>query len=291
MGYGILYYNTLRYYVIFVLVSLLFHFGVFFSFDLFNIFHQKALITSYFYLLTSICIGMFTNYFKFNFLIKEYELRKSLEDEQKKSENLLENIFPKNIMIELKATNYVSPKYHNETTVLFIDFEHFTISCEKMSASEIIYYLNEYFIFFDKIVEQYKLEKIKTIGDGYLAVSGLSSNSENHAINALNACWEIRSFVIQNWNIKKLPWRCRIGLHSGPLISGVIGKLKYAYDIFGDTVNIASRMEKYGIPNEINISETTKELIKNFFDYKYNATLKFPNQRLIKMYFILGKKQ
>ncbi len=290
MGFGILYFYPIRYYIFFAFITLFFHHLIFFYNDLFGKFSLDNYISGYFYLLTSIMIGIFTIYFKYSFFVNEYYLRKSLAEEEKKSENLLKNIFPEEIIEELKKNNRVKPKLHQNVTVLFIDFEHFTTSCEKLSPDQVIFYLNQYFMYFDEIIELYHLEKIKTIGDGYLAVAGVPKEYENHALIALRAAMQIKSFVVHAYESKELPWRCRIGLHSGPVISGVIGKLKYAYDVFGDTVNIASRMESYGVPNSINVSESTKELIKDYYNYKYNATLKLANGRLIRMYEIIEEK-
>ncbi|GIX41386.1 MAG: guanylate cyclase [Leptospiraceae bacterium] len=290
MGFGILYFYPIRYYLYFVIITLSSHHIIFYKFDLFSKYSIDDYISGYFYLLTSIAVGIFTIYFKYSFFTNEYYLRKTLKEEEEKSEELLKNIFPDEIILELKKYHKVAPKLHQYVTVLFIDFEHFTSACETLPPEKVIFYLNEYFSYFDEIVEFYNLEKIKTIGDGYLAVAGVPKDLEDHALVAVQAAINIKSFVINAYENQELPWRCRIGLHSGPVISGVIGKLKYAYDVFGDTVNIASRMEAFGIPNSINVSEATKELIKNYYNCKYNATLKLSNGRLIRMYEILSEK-
>ncbi len=281
LGFGLLYFYPLQFYIIFVGITLLFHHIFFMYYDIFYKFPVYDITSGYFYLITMILIGCFVNYFKYNFFKSDFYLRKNLKEEEEKSEHLLKNIFPEEIIIELKNFNKVSPKNHNCATVLFVDFENFTTSCEKMSPDQVIFYLNEYFSYFDEIIGYYHLEKIKTIGDGYLAVAGVPKKIEEHALIAVKAACKIRSFVAHAFENKEFPWRCRIGLHSGQVISGVIGKLKYTYDIFGDTVNIASRMESYGKPNSINISETTKELIQDYYNCKYNATLKLNNERLI----------
>lgn len=290
MGFGILYFYPIRHYLYFVFITLSSHHIIFYKFDLFSKYSINDFISGYFYLLTSIAVGIFTIYFKYSFFTNEYYLRKTLKEEEEKSEDLLKNIFPDEIILELKKYHKVAPKLHQHVTVLFIDFEHFTSACETLPPEKVIFYLNEYFSYFDEIVEFYNLEKIKTIGDGYLAVAGVPKDLVDHALVAVQAAINIKSFVINAYENQELPWRCRIGLHSGPVISGVIGKLKYAYDVFGDTVNIASRMEAFGIPNSINVSEATKELIKNYYNCKYNATLKLSNGRLIRMYEILSEK-
>jgi class 3 adenylate cyclase len=290
MGFGILYFYPVRFYLLFVIFNLVFHHIVFYYFDLFQKFTMNDLFSGYFYLLTSISVGIFTIYFKYSFFTNEYYLRKSLKEEEEKSETLLKNIFPDEVILELKKYGRVSPKLHQKVTVLFIDFEHFTSACEKLPPEKVIFYLNKYFSYFDEIIENFQLEKIKTIGDGYLAVAGVPKDSSDHAIMAVKAALKIKSFVMNAYDNQELPWRCRIGLHSGPVISGVIGKLKYAYDVFGDTVNIASRMESFGIPNSVNVSETTKNLIQDYYNCKYHATLKLTNQRLIRMYEIISEK-
>lgn len=290
LGFGLIYFYPLRYYIIFVSISLLFHHIIFIYYDIFHKIPSFEIASGYFYLITMILVGCFVNYFRYNFFKSDFYLRKNLKEEEEKSEHLLKNIFPEEIIIELKNFNKVVPKNHNCATVLFIDFKNFTTSCEKMSPDQVIFYLNEYFSYFDEIIEFFHLEKIKTIGDGYLAVAGVPKKIEEHALIAVRAAMNIRSFVVDALENNKLPWSCRIGLHSGPVISGVIGKLKYTYDIFGDTVNIASRMESYGKPNSINISEATKQLVQDYYNCKHNATLKLKNGRLIRMYEILSEK-
>jgi class 3 adenylate cyclase len=222
--------------------------------------------------------------------------------ERRKSEKLLLNILPVETAKELKQKGKASPKYYESVTVMFTDFKGFTQIAEKLSAEELVSELDFIFKKFDEIISKYNIEKIKTIGDAYMCVSGLPTPNENHAEEIVKAALEI-----QNWMTSPRPgghpspmgegkgvrWQLRIGIHSGPVTAGVVGDKKFAYDIWGDTVNIASRMESSGEAGKINISGATHELIKPFLNTQYSnlSTVfrgKIPakNKGEIEMYFV-----
>ncbi|HMV42783.1 MAG TPA: adenylate/guanylate cyclase domain-containing protein [Leptospiraceae bacterium] len=219
------------------------------------------------------------------------KLYKALESEKKKSDDLLLNILPTQVAEELKQNDFTKPVYYESASVLFTDFKGFTKIAGKMSPSELVTELDFYFSEFDRVIEKYGLEKLKTIGDAYMCASGLPKINSNHAIDLVNAALEIQEFML---NLKKEKgesvWELRIGINSGPLMAGVIGKKKFSYDVWGDTVNIASRLESNGEAGKINISQYTYELIRDHFICEYRGKIAAKNKGEIDMYFVLGRK-
>lgn len=223
--------------------------------------------------------------FGYGYSQKRKDNRK-IAEEKKRSDDLLLNILPAEIADELKTNGHSVAQQHSNVSVLFTDFVNFTQTSEKLGVEELVNELNVNFTAFDRIMEKNSLEKIKTIGDAYLAVSGLPVAQEAHAQNAVNAALEIIAFVEKRK--KELPYGLdiRIGIHSGPLIAGIIGVKKFAYDIWGDTVNIAARMEQNSEPGKINISEHTYSLISDKFDCTYRGKITAKNKGDMDMYFV-----
>ncbi|HNN81975.1 MAG TPA: adenylate/guanylate cyclase domain-containing protein, partial [Leptospiraceae bacterium] len=151
------------------------------------------------------------------------------------------------------------------------------------------------FVQFDKISERFNLEKLKTIGDSYMCAGGIPRRNTTHAIDCVLAALEIQSFMNMMKELKAAQgfpyWELRLGIHSGPLIAGVIGEKKFAYDVWGDTVNSASRMESSGTPGKINISGTTYEIVKEFFDCEYRGEVAAKNKGVVQMYYVNGLKR
>ncbi|MBI3501304.1 MAG: tetratricopeptide repeat protein [Bacteroidetes bacterium] len=207
--------------------------------------------------------------------------------ERKKSEKLLLNILPVETAKELKQKGKASPKYYESVTVMFTDFKGFTTIAEKLSAEELVSELDFLFKKFDEIISKYNIEKIKTIGDAYMCVSGLPTPNNNHAENIVNAGLEIQQWMISQNN----KWSLRMGIHSGPVTAGVVGDKKFAYDIWGDTVNTASRMESSGEAGKINISGATYQILQGFqnlegLEFKFRGKIPAKNKGEIEMYFV-----
>ncbi|EQA38010.1 adenylate/guanylate cyclase catalytic domain protein [Leptospira inadai serovar Lyme str. 10] len=214
------------------------------------------------------------------------------EAARQKTDSLLLNILPAEVAGELKEKGEVRPILYESATILFTDFKGFTTIAELMSPADLIRELDGCFSQFDEIVHRFNLEKLKTIGDSYMCVGGLPARNQTHAIDACLAALEFQAFMNQMQSIKKelgLPfWEMRLGIHSGPVIAGVIGKKKFAFDVWGDAVNTASRLESAGEPGKINISQSTYELIKDFFKTEYRGTIPVKNKGEVAMHFLLG---
>jgi class 3 adenylate cyclase/tetratricopeptide (TPR) repeat protein len=210
-----------------------------------------------------------------------------LSIEKEKSEKLLLNILPEEIATELKMKGEIEAKLFNDVSVLFTDFVGFSLISEKLSPKELVAEIHFYFKAFDAIIEKHGLEKIKTIGDAYLAVCGLPNQVENHAQKTIEAAIEIIDFTKKRKKEGGL-FDIRIGINSGSLVAGIVGVKKFSYDVWGDTVNIAARMEQSGQPGRINISTSTFQLIKNDFNCLYRGKITAKNKGELDMYFIEG---
>jgi adenylate cyclase len=211
---------------------------------------------------------------------------KELKEEKKKSDDLLLNILPQEVADELKETGTSKAQHYEEVTVIFTDFVNFTAISEKLGAEQLLFELNEYFTAFDEIMERHQIEKIKTIGDAYLAVSGLPINHGRHAHNALAAALEILHFIHRRKQKIDYGLDIRIGIHTGPLVAGIVGVKKFAYDIWGDTVNTAARMEQSSIPGHINISQKTYELVKDTYYCEARGKIEVKGKGSMDMYFV-----
>ncbi|MFM9944626.1 MAG: adenylate/guanylate cyclase domain-containing protein [Bacteroidia bacterium] len=212
-------------------------------------------------------------------------LYSELDEEKQKSEDLLLNILPPEIAHELKQKGKSEARQFEHVTVLFTDFVNFTGISETLSPKELVSEIDLCFKTFDDIIEKHGLEKIKTIGDAYLAVCGMPEEDSKHAINTAQAALDIRKFIIKRKS-EGGKFEIRIGMHSGPLVAGIVGVKKFAYDIWGDTVNTAARMEQKSEPGKINISGATYELIKNHFTCTHRGKIEAKNKGMIDMYFV-----
>ncbi|MBL8022612.1 MAG: GAF domain-containing protein [Leptospirales bacterium] len=226
--------------------------------------------------------------------IKVQDRTKDLALEKRKSDDLLLNILPEQVATELKTKGRAEPKRFDLATVLFTDFKGFTSAAEKLDPAALIEELDKCFFYFDEVAVRFGLEKIKTIGDSYMCAGGLPKPNQTNPVDAILAALEINNFMLQMREIKialnEPFWEIRIGVHSGPVIAGVVGKFKFAYDIWGDTVNTASRMESSGSVGKVNISEVTYALVKDFFTCAYRGKVEAKSKGEISMYFVEGIK-
>jgi predicted ATPase/class 3 adenylate cyclase len=221
---------------------------------------------------------------------KVIERTRELNEEKEKSESLLRNILPDETAEELKRTGTAKAKEFELATVLFTDFKNFTKMSENMSAVDLIAKINHCYIAFDKIITKYGIEKIKTIGDSYMCAGGIPIEKSSNPYDTVKVAIEIRDFMLEEKRKHdekgEVFFEVRIGLHTGPVVAGIVGIKKFAYDIWGDTVNIASRMESSGEPGRINISGTTYELVKDKFNCIYRGEIEAKNKGMVNMYFV-----
>ena len=217
---------------------------------------------------------------------------RAISKEKKKSDTLLLNILPEDTAAELKSHGRVKAKEYDSVTVFFSDFKGFTSYSEKLTPEELVKTVSYYFSKFDEIVDKHGLERIKTIGDAYMCVGGIHDDKENHPQRMVAAAIEIAEFVAQTKRDTEtdLTFDIRIGIHTGPVVAGVVGTKKFAYDIWGDTVNVASRMESMSESGRINISENTFLKIKDEFDCEPRGEISVKNRGKLNMYFVNGTK-
>ncbi len=214
-----------------------------------------------------------------------------IEEEKNRSDNLLLNILPEETASELKQKGKVKAKRFESVTVLFTDFQGFTQLSQNLTPEELVESVDFYYSKFDEIMDKYDLEKIKTLGDSYMCAGGLHFHSADHAVKMIEAAIDIDEFVKEAKRSNKdgqTRFDIRIGINTGPVVAGIVGTKKFAYDIWGDTVNVASRMESASEPGKINISANTYELIKEDFDCSYRGELFVKNKGMMKMYFVNG---
>ena len=217
------------------------------------------------------------------------ERHHQVEKQKQVSESLLLNILPGEVADELRTKGMVSPKYFEDVTILFTDFVGFTLSTEKLAAEELVEMLHDYFTAFDQIVARYRLEKMKTIGDSYMCISGLPTRNPAHPVDTVLAAFEMLHAVEERAKRgRALGWKVRIGIHTGPVIAGVVGINKFAFDIWGDTVNYSSRMESSGEANRINLSERTYSRVKDFLACEPRGKVLTKDKRELDMFFATG---
>jgi len=221
---------------------------------------------------------------------KVAERTADLTHERERTELLLRNILPAAVAEELKTSGRTEPRRFEEVSILFTDFAGFTQTVGTIPAKRMVEELNDIFAAFDDIVDKHGLEKIKTIGDAYMAAAGLPEPAGDHAARCVRAALDMVRFIAERNRDSSIKWELRAGIHSGPVVAGVVGKRKYAYDIWGDTVNIASRMESAGEPGRVNLSAYTYDLVRDRFDCEYRGKIGAKGKGDIDMYFVKSER-
>ena len=255
---------------------------------------QRNLILALIAIIGLIAIGAIVRYLetkKHNKIL--HSKNEIIEGERKKSEQLLLNILPAVVANELKMNGVAVAKRYEYATVFFSDFKNFSQIAKSLSPEKLVSQLDFHFKAFDKIIEKYSIEKIKTIGDAYMCVSGLPEKNPNSAVDIINAALEIQAYL--NELKKEKPkkgqpyFEARIGIHTGPLVAGVVGSKKFAYDVWGDTVNIAARLESKGEVGKVNISHSTYKLVRGKYNCIPRGKIPIKNRGEIEMYFAEAK--
>lgn len=226
-----------------------------------------------------------------NEMRKTAELERALldiEEAKKKTEELLLNILPPSVAEELQAHGTVQPMYFEDVTIAFADFVGFTLSTEQLPADELVEVLHQYFTAFDNIMKRYGLEKLKTIGDCYMFVGGLPIRSTSHPVDTVLAAFEMLRVTENMAKDGRTGWQLRIGIHTGPVVAGVVGIHKFTFDIWGDAVNFSSRMEASGAAGRVNLSPNTFARVKDFFSCEKRERVKLKDGREVEMYFVNG---
>ncbi|WP_445384883.1 adenylate/guanylate cyclase domain-containing protein [Robiginitalea sp. IMCC44478] len=229
---------------------------------------------------------------------RRYQYTKKTSDiisrERDRAETLLLNILPKQTASELKENGKVKAQRYNDASVLFTDFRNFTKHAEEVDPGLLVKSLDYYFSYFDTLMDKYGLEKIKTVGDAYMCAAGIPFPVEDHARRVVDAALEMLDFVEEakhHEDAEHIRFDIRIGINSGPVVAGIVGTKKFAYDIWGDTVNIAARMESSSVPGKVNVAEHTYQLIKDRYQCQYRGEIEAKNRGKLKMYFVSGKKE
>lgn len=237
-----------------------------------------------------------TNHLKStNILLEEQQKEinaqnEALAKEQEKSESLLLNILPYEVARQLKSKGVAKPRNYRFSTILFLDFVKFTQISQELSPKDLVHKLDSYFSIFDDIISRHYIEKIKTVGDAYLCVGGLPLSNKSNPFNVVLAALEINKYIKDMIEENKTPkgkiWECRIGIHTGEVIAGVVGKTKYLYDIWGNTVNIAARTQQIGEIGRINTTGETHLHIKDYFECEYRGEMAVKHSKKEDMYFV-----
>lgn len=213
-------------------------------------------------------------------------LNSELRREKDRAESFLSSLMPAEIAEEWKVNGRIEPRYFPDVTVLFTDFVGFSAAAERLAAEELVSMLNGYFTAFDQLVTVYGIEKLKTIGDSYMCVGGLPVVNCSHPVDAVLTAISMRQAIRAFLEDSELALSIRIGIHTGPVVAGVVGVHKFAYDVWGDTVNCASRMESCGVPDCINISDRTYARVKDFFACEARGRVATKEGKQVEMYFV-----
>jgi adenylate cyclase len=222
---------------------------------------------------------------------REKHTKAIIEKEKQKSDDLLLNILPAKAAEELKTKGFSDAQLYENATVLFTDFKDFTLMSEIVSPATLVKMIDFYFSEFDRITTKFNIEKIKTVGDAYVCANGLNQNNTDKPSDVVKAAIEMQKFSSEYRKkclVNNVPFfECRIGINTGSVVAGVVGIKKFTYDIWGDTVNVAARMEQHGEPGKINVSEATYLLIKEEFQCEYRGKILAKNKGEVSMYFVI----
>jgi guanylate cyclase len=269
------------------------------GYELIAIFHQKLLvseggtslfISNNFFFLSSMILGMATSYSLEFYIRRVFAQRIRLAEEQEKSDRLLLNILPREIAATLKEQEIAIADHYDDASILFADVANFTPMSASMKPNEIVELLNEVFSYFDTLVERYDIEKIKTIGDCYMVAAGVPRHRPDHAQALVRMGLDILKYVGERRFNGGTTVSFRIGINSGPVVAGVIGRKKFIYDLWGDTVNVASRMEFHGVSGSIQIAPNTYELIKNDFVCEPRGTITVKGKGEMPVWHVISEK-
>jgi len=249
----------------------------------------KVFVIHNFFLFGASIIGMFTGYALEAHARKEYLQQQAIKAEREKSERLLLNILPEKVATALKEKEEVIADEFKKTSVLFADIVNFTPLSASLQPKTVVELLNTLFSHFDTLADKYGVEKIKTVGDCYMVASGVPMPYTNHAHVLAFLALDMLDYVKGHKFLDGLRLDLRIGIHSGSLVAGIIGQRKFAYDLWGDTVNTASRMEEHGVEGKIQISRTTYELIKKDFVCEFAGKIPIKGKGEMEVWYLMGK--
>lgn len=256
----------------------------------------EANISAYLMFLLALGLGLIfvaLRFIKHHFIDPLRAVSARLEAEKEKSDALVRNMLPEKIARRLKENpGQTIADECAMATIIFSDFKGFTTLSESATPQKLVRELNEVFAYFDGLCDKYGVEKIKTIGDAYMAVAGVPESSETNPFDAVEMALDMRDYIAARLaDANNLALEIRIGVHSGPVIAGVIGRRKMVYDIWGDSVNIASRMESNGAPGRVNVSEATWKLLKNRYNCESRGSIEIKGKGAMAMYFVERVKQ
>lgn len=238
-------------------------------------------------LILLVTLETFRNYYK------KVRINKLLDSQKVEIENLVLNILPAEVATELRTEGSATPRSYESVSVLFTDFKGFTTIAGGLAPKDLVAELNDFFVAFDEITVRNNLEKIKTIGDAYMCAGGIPSMNDSHHLDTVKAGLEMQDYMLKSNKIRESKgqqaWALRVGIHTGPVVAGVVGKKKFAYDIWGNAVNIASRMESSGEAGRVNISAATYALVKESYKCEFRGKIYAKNVGDIEMYFVEPK--
>src|SRR5512134_3634873 len=270
------------------------------AYEFIAVFHQKLLVTregvtlfisNNFFFLSSLILGMTASYFMEVFLRRVFAQRIRLSQEQEKSERLLRNILPRETAAALKEQEGVIADHYDSASILFADVSDFTSMSSQMKPHEVVELLNVLFSHFDDLAERHDLEKIKTIGDCYMLAAGVPRTCHNHAHILTHVGLAMQRYVKGRLFGRVGKISLRIGINSGPVVAGVIGRKKFIYDLWGDTVNVASRMECHGTSGRLQITTSTYELIKNDFICEPKGSIIVKGKGVMPVWHVLAEEK
>lgn len=223
--------------------------------------------------------------------IRLRRLQQHLEEKEREADRLLLNVLPRSIVDQLKREGYVAAESFSDVSVMFADIVGFTELSAQQEPKKLIEVLNALFSSFDRLVDASKLEKIKTIGDCYMVVGGAPTHRSDHARAVAELALGIKEEVLEYNEKHQTSIAVRIGINSGPVVAGVIGTKKFSYDLWGDTVNVASHIESYGLPNEIQVTERTYEQLRHIYTFEDRGEIEIKGKGKVKAFLLKGRRE